>query len=78
MPYMLYFQGVVLLMSNIVSPLFSSIADALEAIILTLHNEDFSLWVAPAAETPAEGSQNQYCDLGLLEKLLSGYIILQK
>ena len=45
MPYMFVyvFQGVVLLMSNIVSPLFSSIADALEAIILTLHNEDFSL-----------------------------------
>ena len=36
-------QGVVVLMGCAIAPLLSSVADALEAIILTMHNEDFSL-----------------------------------
>lgn len=36
------FQAIVLLMTNAVRPLMSSICDALEAIILTMHQEDFS------------------------------------
>ena len=40
-----FLQSVVILMGNAIQPLLSSISDALEAIILTMHNEDFSGWV---------------------------------
>jgi hypothetical protein len=36
------FQKVVQLMGNAITPLLSSLSDALEAIILTMHQEDFS------------------------------------
>ncbi|XP_074644447.1 conserved oligomeric Golgi complex subunit 5-like [Tubulanus polymorphus] len=35
-------EGVVILMGNAISPLLNSIADSVEAIILTIHQEDFS------------------------------------
>ena len=41
-PISLFIQDVVVLMGNAINPLLSSINDALEAIILTMHNEDFS------------------------------------
>lgn len=31
------------LIQNIVTPLLASISDAIEAIILTMHNEDYSM-----------------------------------
>jgi hypothetical protein len=34
------------LIQNIVTPLLASISDAIEAIILTMHNEDYSMWVS--------------------------------
>ena len=36
-------QSLVELMGNAIQPLLGSISDALEAIILTMHNEDFSM-----------------------------------
>ena len=32
-------------MGNAIQPLLGSVADALQAIVLTMHNEDFSRWV---------------------------------
>ncbi|XP_064633908.1 conserved oligomeric Golgi complex subunit 5-like [Lineus longissimus] len=40
-------ESVVVLMGNAINPLLSSIADALEAIILTMHSEDFSSQAIP-------------------------------
>ena len=36
-------EETVILMSNAINPLLSSISDATEAIILTMHQEDFSV-----------------------------------
>ncbi|XP_064606457.1 conserved oligomeric Golgi complex subunit 5-like [Liolophura sinensis] len=59
-------KDVVALMSNTVNPLFSSIADALEAILLTMHQEDFS---GPA---PSAGQTESPCSLYMRE--LQGFI----
>jgi len=39
---MFYLQGIVELMGNSIEPLLNSISQSLEAIILTMHHEDFS------------------------------------
>lgn len=44
-------EVVMLLMSNAIRPLLSSVADSVEAIILTIHNEDFSRAKAVAGES---------------------------
>lgn len=38
-------QSLVEMMGNAIQPLLGSISDALEAIILTMHSEDFAMWV---------------------------------
>ncbi|KAK2155274.1 hypothetical protein LSH36_244g03005 [Paralvinella palmiformis] len=53
-------EDVVILMGNALEPLLNSISDALEAIILTIHNEDYS------STTPPEGSEAQ-CSLYMKE-----------
>lgn len=54
-------QGVVILMSNAINPLLSSISDAVEAIILTMHQEDFS------GSSPADGQKEAQCSLFMRE-----------
>ncbi|KAJ8301246.1 hypothetical protein KUTeg_020233 [Tegillarca granosa] len=54
-------QGVVILMSNAINPLLSSISDAVEAIILTMHQEDFS------GSAPADGQKESQCSLFMRE-----------
>ncbi|XP_070557668.1 conserved oligomeric Golgi complex subunit 5-like [Ptychodera flava] len=58
-------QSVVQLMTNAIKPLLTSVADSIEAIILTMHNEDFS---GPAKE---EGEESP-CSLYMRE--LQGFI----
>ncbi|XP_041349093.1 conserved oligomeric Golgi complex subunit 5-like [Gigantopelta aegis] len=60
-------ESVVLLMGTSINPLLSSISDALEAIILTIHQEDFS---GPA---PADGQTDPPCSLYMRE--LQGFVI---
>ena len=38
-------KGIEVLMGSAIQPLLGSVADALQAIVLTMHNEDFSRWV---------------------------------
>lgn len=40
-----YLKGLSVLMTNAIEPLLSSINDSMEAIILTMHQEDFSRFV---------------------------------
>ena len=54
------------LVKSAVSPLMLSIADAVEAIILTLHNEDFS------AEEAGSGDADKNCSLYMKE--LQGFL----
>ncbi|XP_062611400.1 conserved oligomeric Golgi complex subunit 5-like isoform X4 [Saccostrea cucullata] len=49
-------EGVVVLMSNAISPLMSSVLDAVEAIILTMHQEDFSSSATPDPSKEAQCS----------------------
>ncbi|ESO82323.1 hypothetical protein LOTGIDRAFT_198052 [Lottia gigantea] len=46
-------KGIIVLMGSAINPLLSSILDALEAIILTIHQEDFSGGAPPAGQTEA-------------------------
>ncbi|XP_052781964.1 conserved oligomeric Golgi complex subunit 5-like isoform X2 [Mya arenaria] len=59
-------QAIVLLMTNAVQPLMSSICDALEAIILTIHQEDFS--------SPAPTGQDTDAPCSLYMRELQGFI----
>ncbi|XP_052679211.1 conserved oligomeric Golgi complex subunit 5-like isoform X3 [Crassostrea angulata] len=54
-------EGVVVLMSSALSPLMSSVLDAVEAIILTMHQEDFS-----SSAVPDPGKESQ-CSLYMRE-----------
>ncbi|XP_071081856.1 conserved oligomeric Golgi complex subunit 5-like [Haliotis cracherodii] len=60
-------QGVVALMGAAINPLLSSISDALEAIILTIHQEDFS---GPA---PSDNQTEAQCSLYMRE--LQGFVL---
>ncbi|XP_055958266.1 conserved oligomeric Golgi complex subunit 5 [Patella vulgata] len=60
-------KDIVVLMGNAVNPLLSSILDALEAIILTMHQEDFSGGAPPAGQTEAP------CSLYMKE--LQGFVM---
>ena len=59
-------EDVVKLIKSAVSPLMLSIADAVEAVILTLHNEDFS------AEEASSGDAGKNCSLYMKE--LQGFL----
>ncbi|XP_048741093.2 conserved oligomeric Golgi complex subunit 5-like isoform X2 [Ostrea edulis] len=54
-------EGVVILMSSAISPLMSSVLDAVEAIILTMHQEDFS-----SSSVPDPNKESQ-CSLYMRE-----------
>ncbi|GFO07452.1 conserved oligomeric Golgi complex subunit 5 [Plakobranchus ocellatus] len=54
-------EGIVALMGSAIAPLLSSISDALEAIVLTIHQEDFS---GPA---PSGGETEAPCSLYMRE-----------
>ena len=54
-------QELVILMGTAVQPLFESVSDALEAIILTMHNEDFS------QSSGSEASGDAQCSLYMRE-----------
>ncbi|KAK3101950.1 hypothetical protein FSP39_007576 [Pinctada imbricata] len=54
-------QDVVMLMSSAIGPLLSSISDAVEAIILTMHQEDFSSSVV------GDGQKEAQCSLYMRE-----------
>ena len=54
-------QELVVLMGTAIQPLFESVSDALEAIILTMHNEDFS------QSTASEGGGDAQCSLYMRE-----------
>ncbi|ELT89629.1 hypothetical protein CAPTEDRAFT_226404 [Capitella teleta] len=55
-------ESVVEMMGSAIQPLFSSISDALEAIILTIHQEDFSL-----DSVPEGGQSESQCSLYMRE-----------
>ena len=40
--FLIFFQAICVLMGNAVQPLLTSVGDAIEAIIITMHQEDFS------------------------------------
>ncbi|XP_077981435.1 conserved oligomeric Golgi complex subunit 5-like [Glandiceps talaboti] len=61
-------QCVVQLMTNAIKPLLSSVADSIEAIILTMHGEDFS---GPPKEA---GEQSPESPCSLYMKELQGFI----
>lgn len=53
-----WLQGVQALMTSAVQPLLLSVSDSIEAIIITLHQEDFSGWVAsPTQQQKGEGGK---------------------
>jgi len=53
-------EDIVVLMGNAIAPLISSINDSLEAIILTMHSEDFSNTTPPPANAEAEAQCSLY------------------
>ncbi|XP_071153138.1 conserved oligomeric Golgi complex subunit 5-like isoform X1 [Mytilus edulis] len=54
-------EGIVILMSHAINPLLSSISDATEAIILTMHQEDFS------TSAPSDNQKDSQCSLYMRE-----------